>query len=104
MAEYVPGAGESVATRQRNETKLPKRYRVLLHNDDYTTMEFVVEVLTGVFRKPKAEAVRIMYEVHRGGTGMCGVYTGQIAETKVAAVHKLARECGFPLRCSMEPE
>ncbi|MBW1987959.1 MAG: ATP-dependent Clp protease adaptor ClpS [Deltaproteobacteria bacterium] len=79
-------------------------YRVLLHNDDYTTMDFVVEVLRTVFHKPSAEASRIMWNVHLNGVGVAGVYTAEVAETKIHTVHRLAREHGFPLRCSMEPE
>lgn len=108
MAEYIPGGGESVKARPRQRpkpsTERPPRYKVLIHNDDYTTMEFVVEVLQGVFRKPHEEAVRIMLNVHRKGIGLCGVYPFEIAETKVDCVHKLAQENGFPLRCSMEQE
>jgi ATP-dependent Clp protease adaptor protein ClpS len=73
-----------------------------MHNDDYTTMEFVVEMLESVFRKPSMEAQRIMLNIHLKGTGMCGTYPCEIAETKVATVHKKARTKGFPLRCSME--
>jgi ATP-dependent Clp protease adaptor protein ClpS len=82
----------------------PRRYRVLLHNDDYTTMEFVVEILISVFRKMPDEAAAIMLAVHREGLGSCGVYTEEIAEIKVAQVHERARKAGFPLRCSMEEE
>jgi len=84
------------------ELKEPPYYKVLLHNDDYTTMDFVVKVLMTVFHKSKAEAVQIMLNVHRKGIGVCGVYRAEIAETKVAMVHKMARREGFPLRCSME--
>ncbi|ABK15745.1 ATP-dependent Clp protease adaptor protein ClpS [Syntrophobacter fumaroxidans MPOB] len=77
-------------------------YRVLLHNDDYTTMEFVVEILQSVFHKSPSEATRIMLLVHKSGTGVCGVFTAEVAETKVELVHHLARKNGFPLQCSME--
>ena len=77
-------------------------YRVVLHNDDYTSMEFVVEILILVFQKKPEEAVRIMMNVHQKGTGICGVYTFEVAETKVETVHSLARENGHPLRCSMD--
>ena len=77
-------------------------YKVLLHNDDYTTMEFVVEILMTVFNKRFETATRIMLNVHQQGVGLCGVYPYEIAETKVETVHKLAREHGFPLRCTME--
>lgn len=77
-------------------------YRVLLHNDDYTTMEFVVEILMLVFHKKPEEAARIMMNVHQKGMGICGVYPYEIAETKVEMVHNLAREHGHPLKCSMD--
>jgi len=79
-------------------------FRVLLHNDDYTTMEFVVYILESIFHKPGPEAVRIMFSVHRQGIGVCGVFTKEVAGTKIEKVHYLARENGFPLKCSMEPE
>jgi ATP-dependent Clp protease adaptor protein ClpS len=86
------------------EVREPRRYRVLLHNDDYTTMEFVIEILIGVFQKRPDEATAIMLAVHKEGMGSCGVYTEEIAEVKVAQVHDKARKAGFPLRCSMEEE
>ena len=86
------------------EVQRPRRYKVLLHNDHYTTMEFVVEVLERVFRRPPVQAIRIMLEVHHNGVGVAGVYPAQIAETKIATVHDLAEANGFPLKCSMEPE
>lgn len=82
----------------------PKRYKVLMHNDDYTSMEFVVEVLTTIFRKSEAQAVQLMHKIHTEGYAVCGVYTMEIAETKVAQTIELARENGFPLRCTMEEE
>jgi ATP-dependent Clp protease adaptor protein ClpS len=100
------GTGKRPESQERAEstTELdePSRYRVLLHNDDYTTMDFVVQVLEIVFSKPPAEAMKIMLNVHRSGIGMCGIYTAEIAETKVAMVHHLAHEHKFPLKCSME--
>jgi ATP-dependent Clp protease adaptor protein ClpS len=77
---------------------------VLMHNDNYTTMEFVVLMLEAVFHKPAAEAERIMLQVHTNGIGICGVYTAEVAETKICVVHRHAREHGFPLMCTMEPE
>ena len=77
-------------------------YRVLLHNDDYTTMEFVVEVLVHIFHTTIEGATRIMLNVHEKGIGVCGVYTFEVAETKVETVHSIARDHGFPLKCSME--
>ena len=94
--------GISPTIRQR--VRPPSLYKVLLHNDDYTTMEFVVEVLRHVFKKSFEEATMIMLNVHRSGLGVCGVFTYEIAETKVDMVHTLARERGFPLKCTMEKE
>jgi ATP-dependent Clp protease adaptor protein ClpS len=84
------------------ELREPKMYRVILHNDDYTTMDFVVEVLVSVFHKPAAEATKIMMDVHKKGKGVCGVYTYDIASTKVSIVHQLAKRREFPLKCSLD--
>ena len=84
------------------ELREPKRYRVILHNDDYTTMGFVIEILVSVFHKPAAEATRIMLDVHRQKRGVCGTYTYDIASSKAAQVHFLARQREFPLKCSLE--
>jgi ATP-dependent Clp protease adaptor protein ClpS len=93
-----------VLERTRKETKKPELYRVLLLNDDYTTMDFVIEILESVFHKTPAEAYRIMMAVHTQGQGLCGVYPFEVAETKVTTVVDLARSNGFPLRATMEPE
>ena len=93
-----------VLERTRQETKKPDLFKVLLLNDDYTTMDFVVEILESVFNKAPAEAYRIMMAVHTQGQGLCGVYPFEVAETKVATVVELARSNGFPLRATMEPE
>ena len=85
------------------EVRPPPLFKVMLHNDDYTTMEFVVLVLCSIFHKKPEDAVGIMLQIHKNGTGVCGVYTGDEAETKIAAVHARAQDEGFPLRCSMEP-
>jgi ATP-dependent Clp protease adaptor protein ClpS len=90
--------------RTRHETKKPELFKVLLLNDDYTTMEFVVEVLESVFHKQPAEAYRIMMAVHTQGKGLCGVYQHEVADTMVATVIDRARENGFPLLAAMEPE
>ena len=93
-----------VLERTRQEIKKPELFKVLLLNDDYTTMEFVVQILENVFHKQPAEAYRIMMAVHIQGKGLCGVYPYEVAETKVATVIDLARESGFPLLAAMEPE
>ena len=93
-----------VLERTRHETKKPELFKVLLLNDDYTTMDFVVEVLEGIFNKAPAEAYRIMMAVHTQGKGLCGVYPFDIAETKVQTVIDRAREHGFPLKATLEPE
>mgnify|MGYP003350463457 CR=1 FL=1 len=93
-------------TETRTERKLakPRLYKVLLHNDDYTTREFVVDVLCTVFRHTESEAVRVMLHVHYNGVGVAGVYTREVAETKIAIVESLAKEREYPLRLSMEPD
>jgi ATP-dependent Clp protease adaptor protein ClpS len=82
--------------------KKPKMYRVILLNDDYTTMEFVVDILISIFNKPAAEATKIMLDVHRKGSGVCGVYSFDIAVSKVKQVHDQAKAHEFPLRCDYE--
>ena len=86
----------------RDLVEKPKMYRVLMHNDHFTTMEFVVEVLIAVFHKNEGEAYQIMMNIHQRGVGICGVFTFDIARTKINDVHKRAREKGHPLRCSYE--
>ena len=104
MSEYNPEFEGDTASQTQDHVTTPPMYRVFLINDDYTTMEFVVEVLRTVFKKSTGEATRIMLNVHNAGVGLCGVYPHEIAETKVDAVHTLARENGFPLRCTMEKD
>jgi ATP-dependent Clp protease adaptor protein ClpS len=104
MADVDKKTGGEVRERTKLETKEPTLYKVILHNDNYTTMEFVVQVLEGIFHKSPAEAFRIMMHVHTDGQGLCGLYPFEIAETKVATVHDLARQEGFPLRASLEEE
>ncbi|RCK80965.1 MAG: ATP-dependent Clp protease adaptor protein ClpS [Candidatus Ozemobacter sibiricus] len=94
----------AVKEKTRQQTKEPSLYRVYLLNDDYTTMDFVVEVLEKVFHKPTMEATQIMLHVHRHGKGLAGVFTRDIAETKIETVHAMARDRGYPLKCSMEKE
>jgi len=104
VAETDRRTGGEVLEKTRQQTREPELYKVILHNDDYTTMEFVVQVLETIFLKNPAEAFRIMMQVHTQGQGLCGAYPFDIAETKVTAVHELARERGFPLRASLEKE
>ena len=101
-----PDSRESTLTESRSDQKLerPRMWRVLLHNDDYTTQEFVVWVLETVFHKPTAEAFEIMLSVHRSGMGLAGVYTRDVAETKLKTTRQLAEEHEFPLLVTMEPE
>ena len=98
----TPGNGAAVITRTRTQTKRPSMYRVLLLNDDYTPMEFVVSILQSFFNKNVEEATEIMMHVHRNGVGECGVFTYEIAETKVAQVMDHARKNQHPLQCIME--
>ncbi|HYA41093.1 MAG TPA: ATP-dependent Clp protease adapter ClpS [Syntrophobacteraceae bacterium] len=102
MSDYHPDWREGVEEEVEDQLELPPMFKVLLHNDDYTTMEFVVEVLRQVFDKDISEATRIMLLVHKSGHGVCGIFTEEVAETKVEIVHHLAGKRGFPLRCSME--
>lgn len=104
MSENGTEIEEEVISESMEEIDEPPMYRVLLHNDDYTTMEFVVEILILVFGKSPEDAVKIMLNVHEKGVGICGIYTYEVSETKVNTVHALARQQGFPLKCSMEKE
>jgi ATP-dependent Clp protease adaptor protein ClpS len=96
------GLGTAVITRVKPQTKRPNLYRVLLLNDDYTPMEFVVQVLEKFFNKDREDATRIMLHVHQHGVGECGVYTYEVAETKVTQVMDFARKHQHPLQCVME--
>lgn len=97
-------------TEQKNKVKdgsivkLPRLYKVLLHNDHYTTMEFVVYILMTIFNKSHDDAVRIMLKVHREGVGIAGIYIRSVAEAKAESVHRIAKENGYPLKCSITPE
>jgi len=93
-----------IVTKTRPETKKPSLYKVLLLNDDYTPMEFVVHVLERFFNKGREEATRIMLHVHQKGVGICGVYTHEVAETKVTQVMDFSRQNQHPLQCTMEKE
>ena len=101
-----PRTNEATLTETQSEQKLehPRMWRVLLHNDDYTTQDFVVWVLESIFHKPRGEAFEIMMSVHRSGQGLAGVYTYDVAETKVKTTKQMAEEHEFPLLVTMEPE
>jgi ATP-dependent Clp protease adaptor protein ClpS len=98
------GSGSGVVVQTRTKTKRPSMYKVLMLNDDYTPMEFVVHVLERFFSKNREEATQIMLHVHRRGVGVCGVYTYEVAETKVTQVTEFARRNQHPLRCTLEKE
>lgn len=102
---HVPGrTGIGILTRVRPKVQKPSMYRVLLLNDDFTPMDFVVHILERFFGKNKQEATEIMLQVHRRGVGVCGVYTHEVAETKVNLVMDFARKNEHPLQCTMEKE
>jgi ATP-dependent Clp protease adaptor protein ClpS len=102
--EESPGGGTIVVTEKKIKIERPPLFKVLLHNDDYTSMEFVVFILEQIFHKNAADAEKIMMAVHQMGVGVAGVYPFEIAEAKVDKVTMLARQKEFPLRCSLEQE
>ena len=97
-------SGTGVVLESKPRTKKPSMYKVVMLNDDYTPMEFVVMVLERVFAKANEEAIKIMLHVHQKGVGICGVYTFEVAETKVGQVMELAKEHQHPLQCTLEKE
>ncbi|NRA45241.1 MAG: ATP-dependent Clp protease adapter ClpS [Oligoflexales bacterium] len=99
-----PGSGTAVISRSKTKIKEPSLYKVFLHNDDYTPMDFVVGILETVFNFDNVKANKIMLDVHHKGLGLCGAYPYEIAETKVAIVTDSAREHEYPLKCSMEKD
>lgn len=96
------GTERGVATKARPKTKKPSQYRVILLNDDYTPMDFVVSILMGVFKRSSEEATKIMLAVHQDGLGVCGIYTFEVAETKVGQVMDAAKRGKHPLKCTLE--
>ncbi|MEW6526701.1 MAG: ATP-dependent Clp protease adapter ClpS [Spirochaetota bacterium] len=101
MAHTFDNQGD-LQVKKDIKVKKPRMYKVILHNDHYTTMDFVVEVLVKIFHKNIMEATELMLQVHRNGFGICGVYTYDIAQTKANQVHSLARQREFPLKCTVE--
>lgn len=98
------GQGVAVSDKSEIRTRKPRLYKVLLLNDDYTTMDFVVFILQSIFHLENNRAQKVMLAVHEQGSGLAGIYPKDVAETKIFAVHQMARQSGFPLRCNMEPE
>ena len=104
MSSKIPDSQEEITTEIDEETTEPPDYRVLLHNDDFTTKAFVVEILVEVFNRSVEDATRLMWYVHKNGVGVCGIYPFEVAETKIMQGTALARENGYPLKLTMEPE
>ena len=104
MSTGRPHNQEGFLEEIKEKVTEPPMYKVLIHNDDYTTKVFVVEILTAVFNKSIEEATQLMWQIHRNGIGVCGIYPYELAETKINIVTKVARENGFPLKTTMERE
>ncbi|MDU9050590.1 MAG: ATP-dependent Clp protease adapter ClpS [Candidatus Electrothrix sp. Rat3] len=102
MGKTDSGHREEILTKDKKDLQEPPLYKVLLHNDDYTTMEFVVMVLETIFNKDTSEATTIMLNIHHQGMGVAGIFSREIGETKVSEVHQTARKNQFPLKCSLE--
>ena len=102
MGKTDSGHREEILTKDKKDLQEPPLYKVLLHNDDYTTMEFVVMVLETIFSKDTSEATTIMLNIHHHGMGVAGVFSREIGESKVSEVHQTARKNQFPLKCSLE--
>jgi ATP-dependent Clp protease adaptor protein ClpS len=100
--EFTFGMDGDLQAKDQTDLRPPQMYRVILHNDHFTTMEFVIDILVKIFHKPARDASSIMLDVHRSGSGICGVYSYDIARTKVSQVHALARAQEFPLKCTFE--
>jgi ATP-dependent Clp protease adaptor protein ClpS len=104
MSKDLPDRQEDPIVEIDEEISEPPMYKVLLHNDDFTTKAFVVAVLRGVFNKSQDEATHLMWHIHKNRIGVCGIYPQEVAETKIAQVTALAKESGFPLKTTMEAE
>ena len=104
MSGDIANPQEETTTNIEEETTEPPNFKVLLHNDDYTTKVFVVEILISIFNKSPEEATHLMWFVHKNGVGVCGIYPFEVAETKIKHVTDLARKSGFPLKLTMEEE
>jgi ATP-dependent Clp protease adaptor protein ClpS len=104
MSKDLPDRLQETITEIDEEITEPPMYKVLLHNDDFTTKAFVVEILMGIFNKSLEEATRLMWQIHKNRIGVCGIYPLEVAETKIDQVTALARENGFPLKSTMEAE
>ena len=104
MPYYEDDTESVVVTKRDTKTRKPRRYKVILHNDDYTAMDFVTDILETIFHKPPQIAAQIMLEIHRKGSGICGVYSKEVAESKVRQVENEACNLDQPLLCTMEPE
>jgi len=104
MSKDLPDRQEETIFEIDEEITEPPMYKVLLHNDDFTTKAFVVEILMGIFNKSQEEATRLMWHIHKNRVGVCGIYPLEVAETKIIQVTALARENGFPLKSTMEAE
>ena len=102
MGTRTPDIKESELAEVKDQTAEPPMFQVLIHNDDFTTKAFVIEILTALFNKSLEEATRIMWHTHQNGTGLCGIYPFEVAETKVATATDAARANGFPLRLTIE--
>lgn len=98
----APGNAEKTVQKSKEQVKEPDMYRVVLHNDDYTPMEFVVDVIVKVFHKSVMDATNIMLRIHKQGRGTVGTFTHDVAQTKAQQVHKMARERDFPLKATVE--
>ncbi|UCH80387.1 MAG: ATP-dependent Clp protease adapter ClpS [Nitrospiraceae bacterium] len=104
MDKFELNIDEAIEIRERQKVNVPSLYKVFLLNDDYTTMDFVTRILEEIFHKNPVEATQIMLHVHKNGKGLAGIFTREIAETKIASVEDLSNQHGFPLKCTMEKE